>query len=202
MKKWIVMMAAFAALVIGLCISVRRSSQLSADWQRAEANVKAYGELLSTEKDKSVAYQLTAEQLSFTKDSVIQELDKVRKQLKIKDKDLKAVQRVSSSFSRTDTVIVSDTIFRDKTITVDTLIGDEWYQARLHLQYPSTVIISPKFKSEKDIVVYTRKQTINPPKKFWLLRLFQKKHRVLTVVVREKNPYASDEESRYVEVVK
>lgn len=102
---------------------------------------------------------------------------------------------------KTDTVIFRDTLFQ-KEIAIDTLIGDNWYKAEVHLHYPSTLILSPSFKSEKNIVVSTKKETINPPKKFWLFRLFQKKHKVLKVNVIEKNPYAVDSESRYVEIIK
>lgn len=51
-------------------------------------------------------------------------------------------------------------------------------------------------------VVRSRKETVNPPKKLWLLRLFQKKHRVLNIKVIEKNPYVENSESRYVEIAK
>ena len=72
----------------------------------------------------------------------------------------------------------------------------------LKLKYPSTVIVNPVVKSEKHIIVSTKKETVNPPKKLWILRLFQKKHRVLHVNVIEKNPYMDNQESRYVEIIK
>ena len=87
-------------------------------------------------------------------------------------------------------------------MAVDTLIGDSWYNAKVSLKYPSTVVIQPTFKSEKNIIVSTKKETVNPPKKLWILRLFQKKHTVLKIDVIEKNPYVSNEESRYVEIIK
>ena len=46
------------------------------------------------------------------------------------------------------------------------------------------------------------KQTVNPPKKFFIARWFQKKHNVLQVEVVEKNPYMDDQKSKYVEIVK
>jgi len=171
-------------------------------WETAEANVRAYANLASDTEGKTVALQLTVDQLGYFKDSVLQELDKTRKELKIKDKNLKALQSVSSSFSRRDTIILRDTLFRNPSLIVDTLLGDKWYQLQLGLKYPSMIAVKPYFKSEKHIIVSSKKETVNPPKKFWLFRLFQKKHLVLHIDVVEKNPYVGNESSRYIEIIK
>jgi hypothetical protein len=81
-------------------------------------------------------------------------------------------------------------------------MGDKWYQLSLGLEYPSMITVKPYFKSEKHIVVSSKKETVNPPKKFFLFRWFQKKHVIIHVDVIEKNPYVSDENSRYVEIMK
>lgn len=184
-----------------LIISLKTGSHYKDKWSKAEANIKAYNKLLSASKEKSAAFQLTAKQLSSAKDSILKELNKTRKKLKIKDKSLKSVQYIATTIEKTDTLIFRDTLFQ-KEVTIDTLIGNEWYKADIHLNYPSTLIFSPSFKSEKHIMVSTKKETINPPKKLWILRLFQKKHKVLNIEVIEKNPYAIDSESRYVEIIK
>lgn len=171
-------------------------------WERTEANVKAYSMSLSKEGEKNTALQLTVDQLGYFKDSVLQELDKTRKELKVKDKNLKALQSVSSSFSKSDTIILKDTLFKEISLDIDTVLGDKWYNVRLGLKYPSMIAVKPYFKSEKRIVVSSKKETVNPPKKFFLFRWFQRKHIVLHVDVIEKNPYVSNESSRYVEIVK
>jgi hypothetical protein len=56
--------------------------------------------------------------------------------------------------------------------------------------------------SKKHIAVSTRRETVNPPKKFFLLRWFQKRHTVLNVDVIEKNPYVEGQTSKYVEIIK
>lgn len=99
-------------------------------------------------------------------------------------------------------ILQKDTIFKDKSLCMDTTLHDKWYSINLKLKYPSTTIVKPSFKSEKHIVVSTKKETVNPPRKFWILRLFQKKHKVLHVDVIEKNPYMENQESRYVEIIK
>ncbi len=170
-------------------------------WEVAEANVKAYSSELSATGNKNTALQLTVDQLEYFNDSVLKALDDTRKALKVKDSNLKALQAVKSSFSKRDTIILRDTLFKEPTLSVDTLIGDDWYTLRLGLHYPSMIAVKPEFKSEKHIVVSTKKETVNPPKKFFLLRWFQKKHLVIHVDVVEKNPYVDDETSKYIEIV-
>lgn len=204
-RKYIglVMLTAIIVEAFFLNQALSKAKQMEENWKTAQANVQAYDELLSNSKHKNVALQLTTDQLISAKDSVIRELEQTRKQLKIKEKNVKAEQYIASSFSRVDTIkLAGDTIFKDRELVVDTLIEDSWYNAKVSLKYPSTVVIQPTFKSEKNIIVSTKKETVNPPKKLWILRLFQKKHTVLKVDVVEKNPYVSNEESRYVEIIK
>ena len=200
MKKYLIIAIIILVAIIGaMWQQVKYANE---KWETAEANVKSYASLHSEDKKMNVALQLTCDQLGYFKDSVLRELDKTRKELKIKDKNLKALQSVSSSFSRTDTITMRDSLFRDSSIAIDTLIGDKWYNVRLGFKYPSMVAVKPYFKSEKHIVVSSKKETVNPPKKFFLLRWFQRKHWVINVDVVEKNPYVDNESSRYVEIIK
>ena len=201
MKKWIIVILGYAVLIGLLLISFKDKGNYEKKWKDAVSNVKAYDKLLSNSNEKNVAYKLTAEQLSYANDSILKELNDTRKKLKVKDKNLKSVQYITSTLSRVDTITLKDTIFKEP-LKVDTIIGDKWYNVKIALSYPSTIIVSPTFKSEKNIVVSTKKETVNPPKKFWLFRLFQKKHTIIKVDVIEKNPYVSNEESRYVETIK
>ena len=173
-------------------------------WKVSEGNVKAYASMFDNSKKQNAALLLTVDQLEYFKDSVLQELDATRKELKVKDKDLKALQQVKSSFTRTDTITITqvDTLFKEPSLAIDTVLGDEWYKLNLGLKYPSTIAVKPYFKSEKHIVVSSKKETVNPPKKFFLLRWFQKHHTVLHIDVIEKNPYVKEQSSRYIEIIK
>jgi hypothetical protein len=51
-------------------------------------------------------------------------------------------------------------------------------------------------------VVSERKETVGPPKKFFLFRWFQKKYKILHIDVVEKNPYISEGNGKYIEIVK
>lgn len=204
MNKWIKWAIALLLIIMVLLLlfSLKENRYLANKWTTAEENVKAYSELLSKTDHKNRAYKLTVEQLNSLQDSILQELNAARKELGIKDSKLKSLQYVASSFSTTDTIIVKDTLFRDPTISIDTTLLNEWYSVNVNLQYPSKIVITPSFKSKKYIIVSSRKETVNPPKKFFLLRWFQKKHTVLQVDVKENSPYITDGDSRYIEILK
>jgi len=72
-----------------------------------------------------------------------------RKQLGIRDKDIRSMQLVTSTTNRTDTVVFRDTILADGGVSTDTVLGDTWYTLRLGLRYPDTIEVSPSFRSRK-----------------------------------------------------
>lgn len=200
-------------LICGLILSVLSvinnyylvKSKLSADkkWKEAVENAKAYSELFSNSENKNRAFKLTIDQLKNSNDSIFKQLNEARKELKVKDSKLKSLQYVSSSFSKVDTITLKgDTIFKDSHIDIDTLLTDEWYSVKVGLKYPSTVTVEPIFKSIKYIVVSAKKETVNPPKRFFLFRWFQKKQIRLNVDVVEKNPYVQNQDNRFVEIVR
>lgn len=190
------------ALSMILMVMVKQVHDTNRKLSAAMANIKAYDSELSESNDKNVAYQLTIDQLNSFQDSILGKLNETKKELKIKDKKIQSLQYVESNFSVVDTLILPDTIFKEPTFAMDTLLGDEWYSVGLKLEYPSLISVNPEFKSEKHIIVSTKRETINPPKKFFLLRWFQKKHNVLQVNIEEKNPYIQNTYSKYVEVIK
>lgn len=166
------------------------------------ANEKAFLMENSGLKDQNRVFQFTVEQLEYFNDSLITKINEVRKELKIKDKNLKQMQYLLSEAQKKDTIVFRDTIFRDPLIKVDTLLGDKWCQMKLGLRYPSTIITEPKFVSEKYIIVDYRKETVDPPKKCFITRWFQKKHKIVEVNVVEKNPYIENKQQRFIEIVK
>lgn len=182
---------------------IKSKTSTDKKWKEAVENAKAYSELFSNSEGKNRAFKLTIDQLKNSNDSIFQELNEARKELKVKDSKLKSLQYVSSSFSKVDTITLKgDTIFKDSHVNIDTLLSDKWYSVRVGLKYPSTVSIEPKFLSIKYIVVSAKKETVNPPKRFFLFRWFQKKQIRLNVDVVEKNPYVQNQDNRFVEIVR
>lgn len=188
--------------MIALYFTLKSKKETEKRWKEAIANVKSYDNLFNGSKNNDIAFLLTIDQLKYSNDSIFQELNEVRRELKIKDSKLKSLQYISSNFTKSDTIILKDTVFKDERIDIDTLLSDEWYSINVGLRYPSSITVTPKFKSEKAVIVSAKKETVNPPKKFFLFRWFQKKHIVLHVNVIEKNPYIEDQDNRYVEIIK
>ena len=164
-------------------------------------NQKAFIAENSSLKNESRAFKFTIEQLNYYNESILQKMNNVRKELKIKDRNLKQLQYLKSISTRKDTVLFTDTIFKDRNLVLDTLIGDKWYNIRLGLKYPNLIYTEPTFTSEKYIIVNKKKETINPPKKFFLFRWFQKKHWVMEVHIKEKNPYIKETNNKFVEII-
>jgi len=189
-------------LGLALVLAVKQIEILDKKWKDATINMKAYSAQLDASKKDNVAFQMTIDQLRYYGDSIMRELDKTKKELNVKDKNTIALQYVGSTFTKSDTVMLRDTVFKEPAFALDTTLEDQWYSMRIGLSYPSTVAVSPRFHSEKHIIVSSKKETVNPPKKFFLLRWFQKKHRVVKVDVIEKNPYVKDEENTYIHIVK
>ena len=144
--------------------------------------------------------QLNIEQLKYSNNITLDKLNKVRKELNIKDKELQKLQDQLSISNKTDTVVYRDTIFKEG-IKLDTLIKDDWYSLNLDLEYPSTIIVNPKFKSEKYVVTSLKKEIKGTPKKCWLGRIFQKKHNVVRVEVVEKSPYIETKEQVFINII-
>lgn len=166
------------------------------------SNQKAFIAENSSLKEENRVFKFTIEQLNHYNDSILQKMNEVRKELKIKDKDLKQMQYLLSEAQKKDTIVLRDTLFREPTLKIDTLLGDRWYQMKLGLRYPSTIITEPKFVSEKYVIVNYKKETINPPKKCFIARWFQRKQKVVEVNVVEKNPYIENKQQRFIETVK
>lgn len=178
-----------------------RNQDLKEEISVSMSNQKAFIAENSSLKEENRVFKFTVEQLNYYNDSILQKMNDVRKELKIKDDNLKQMQYLLSEATKKDTIVFRDTLFREPTLNIDTLVGDRWYQVKLGLKYPSTIITDPKFVSEKYIITSLKKETINPPKKCWLLRLFQKKHKILEVEVVEKCPYVENKQQRFIEIV-
>lgn len=200
MKK--VLVITIIILASCLAAAVIECKDVRTKYLNAAETIKAYDAQLDSTKICNKVFKMTIDQLEHSNDSIFRESQKIREQLKIKKKNVQSVQYLSSVIHKTDTLVLSDTIFRPVTNGLDTIIGDEWYKLNLKMRYPDTMVISPNFKSSQYIIAHVKKETIAQPKKWWWQRLFQKKHRVLNVEVVERNPYIDVKTNKYVEIIK
>lgn len=178
-----------------------RYQKLSTEYSTSIENIKAYDAELSGLKDDTKVYKLTIEQLNYFNDSIIKKMKVVQKELGIKDKRLQQLQYEASHAQRHDTIVLRDTLFRDPQLKLDTIVGDKWFKTNLHLEFPSTIALSPEIELERYTFINGKRETVNPPKKFFLFRWFQKKHTVVEVNVREMNPYVKNKTQRFIQIV-
>ena len=202
-RKYIGITALALIFVLGVTtyIQHKKVKSLNIELSISKSNEKAFIEENNELKDRNLAFKFTIDQINYLNDSLITKMNEIRKELKIKDKDLKQMQYLLSTAQKTDTIVFRDTLFRDRNLQIDTLLGDDWYNIKLGLSYPNLITTTPTFKSEKYIVTSTRKETIKPPKKCAIARWFQKKHKVVEVIIHEKNPYITNKEERFIEIV-
>lgn len=188
-------------LAVSTYILYNRNQDLKGEISVSMSNQKAFIAENSSLKEENRVFKFTVEQLNYYHDSILQKMNEVRKELKIKDKDLKQMQYLLSEAKKKDTIVFIDTLFREPSLNIDTIIGDKWYNIRLGLKYPSYIYTEPTFTSEKYIIVNKKKETVNPPKKFFLFRWFQRKHWVMEVHIKEKNPYIKEVNNKFVEII-
>lgn len=196
-------------IVVLLCIfsistyvSCERNKSLKNSLSLAISNEKAFVSENDSLRNQNKVFKFTIDKLNYYNDSILQKMNDVRKELRVKDKNLVSLQYISSIASKKDTIVFTDTIFKDKEFKVDTIVSDKWYNLKLELKYPNLIYAEPTFNSEKYIIVTKKKETINPPKKFFLFRWFQKKHYVLEVIVKDKNPYVKETNNKFIEIIK
>lgn len=203
MKKYIYIALMFvlsALLLSGYKVYVD-AQKYKTLYNKERQNVEAYENLNSSLSEDIKEFQLTIDELKNSKDSINQKLNRQIKERKLKEKNVQSVQYITSIGHKVDTIVLVDTIFK-KPIAIDTILGDEWYNIKLGLKYPSTIITEPSFKSEKYVVIHTKKEYDKKPSKIFFIRWFQKKHTSVVVDVEEKNPYIENKESRFIKIIK
>ena len=189
------------ALSTTIVIMNNRINKLNYEVTNAITNIKAYELENSTLRDNTIEFQYTIEQLNYSKDSLNHRINELRKDLKIKDKDIQKLQYMLSENQKKDSIVfVHDTLFREN-IKVDTILNDNWSKLHLQLEYPNTVLAEYSFKNESLVTTYLKKETINPPHKCAFIRWFQKKHKVIHVEIKEQNPYCEIKEQRFINIV-
>ena len=193
------------SIIVGLIFTISTQSSnirnLKKELAISTANEKALFEDNSSLQNKKRTLQLTVDQLNHLNDSIIMKMNETRRELKVKDKYIQSLEYQLSEASKTDTIVFRDTLFRESTFQLDTTMMDKWYSLNLQLKYPSTIIASPKFISERYVIQSFRKEPIKIAKKCWIWRVFQRKHIVLETEVVEKSPYIINKKEKYIKII-
>ena len=190
------------ALLIATTASIyKHNRELNYKLDIAKANEKAYYMQFDSLNTKNKLLNFTVEQLNYYNDSILNKMNDLRKELKIKDKELLSLYYLNSQITKIDTILMKDTIFV-KSLKLDTIVGDRWYTMKLGLEYPNKIVVNPSFISEKYIITNSKKETIEPPKKYWIQRIFQKKHTIAEINIVEKSPYIKETQNQFIQIIK
>lgn len=208
MKIEKILMALVIALSILLCISIYIDRCRIAQNKSNEANLKAYIALNDTLRSTNRMFEFKASQLNYLNDSLVNQMNTIRKNIGVKDKNLKGLGYIKSTVRIHDTLFVNRIRDGDKPLSIDTVINKKWYQIEIDYkgsrcsECKDTLVVSPKISSEKYVVISTSKEYVDAPKKWWLQRIFQKKEEVVDVKVEEMNPYIYSDHERFIKVIK
>lgn len=196
----LIIVAIIAGLGTTVVVMNNRIDKLNTEVAEATTNIKAYELENLALKDNTIEFQYTIEQLNHSKDSLNQKINKLRKDLKIKDKDIQKLQYVLSENQKKDSIIIHDTLFIEK-VKIDTTLSDDWSKLHLQLEFPNKVVTEYSFKNESLVTTYLKKETIKPPHKCIFIRWFQKKHKMIYVEVNEQNPYCEIKEQKFINII-
>ena len=164
--------------ISGLCVGLllcwgialhNQNKKLSQSLETAQNNIEAYQGLLGDSQQASNVLKLTVEQLQNSKDSILHKLDSVRKELKIKPKQIHTaatqtqVLNVIGSKGVGGNIIVKDSLYTDSIL----------YNPLTKVKYTignDTVNIAIDLRNEQYLYVYTKREYKN--KKNFFKRLF------------------------------
>lgn len=201
MRKYIYITIAIiiGCLLTWIGIECYRASNYKSLYEKELQNVEAYRVTNSGLEGEVIEYRMTIDELYASKDSLDRKLAASVQQLNVATNKIKNLQYQLKEASRVDTIKMVDTIFIEG-VNIDTTLGDEWYNLRLQLQYPATVITEPTFSSEQFVYIYNKKEYVGGKSKCFFINWFKKKYMVTEVKIEEKNPYIKTINQKFIEV--
>lgn len=200
MRKLILKILSYAILALTIFFMWQRINSLNIALDNSVNNEKAYAAENSGLKESNRVFKLSITQLEYYNDSLMVKMREVANENGIKDKKIKALQYQLEHFSKRDTIILRDTIFKDPGFILDTCIIDKWNKSCLHLEYPGIIALDNEYNNEKYITLSSHKEPVKP-RKWFLPRWFTRKHIVVEVLVVDENPYVTTPQQRYIEII-
>ena len=204
MKKWIYIIFSIllSLFILYFINTIKNNKKLRGEIDIYNQNIETLLHTRDTLEISNRALLINTDLLNYSNDSLIRELNKIRKDIKIKEKEIESLHKINLIGNKKDSLIVRDTIFRDKLVNIDTTIRDKWSAVNIKLEYPSTIKVDMTMMSDLSIFTYNRKEPIKKPKKTKLGRFFQKKRKVLEVEVVENNPNIVIKQNKFIKIIK
>lgn len=190
-------------LLLGTVVLFYKYKSSQEKLNNAIINNKAFQEELALVEEDNLQFNLDINTLKSMNDSISLKLKESIQKSRIKEKRIEQLVHINNILQRKDTVYINnvDTIFVDN-LNVDTVIGDEYYNLRLQLQYPNKIITTPTFINELNVITHTSREYVKPRKKFWIQRIFQKRHTVVRGTIINNNPYVIQSNNRFIKIIK
>ena len=163
---------------------------------RLSNNIQAYEQLVTNKEEINTTLQLTVKELTNSQDSLLQQLNTVRQELKIKNKNLKQAQVINT--------VIKDTV--TKVITVD-----KNFNETLKINPLTTIkvsrtdsILTAKIDIQKQQILFIEEKKVykNKYKNAWI-RFWHfdwKKIRVRKYQIQNSNPLIRVTDTRIVEI--
>lgn len=187
--KWIrnnynIVATLLISVLVSIVLMMNSSIQIkNQQIDKLNNNVLFYQEQTSSIKDENRTLQLTIDEFKQSKDSVIVQLDELRKELKIKDDELEQVQQISQEIKVDTTVIVKEDNFVQE-------IKPNELTSLLISKKDSILTAKLDIKNEQTLFISTKKEYKNEYKN-WFCRLIHFDFKKRTV--RKYNIYNSND---------
>lgn len=163
---------------------------------RLSNNIQAYEQLVTNKEEINTTLQLTVKELTNSQDSLLQQLNTVRQELKIKNKNLKQAQVINAVIKDTVTKVITvdknfnETLKINPLTTIKVSRTDSILTAKIDIQNQQILFIEEK-------KVYKNKYK-NGWIRFW--HFDWKKIRVRKYQIQNSNPLIRVTDTRIVEI--
>jgi len=192
-----IIIATVVLIMLGLTISVLYTKYKNAisERDRIQTNLEYYQTKSSKEGAANIVLQQTVNELSASKDSLIQKIDSLRKELKLKPKTVQTVVYTQTVIRDTLTDTIPITLNFEATVTPNSQTSIKV------IRKDSSLTVIPDIRNEQTIFVYTETKYRY---KYWISRLFHlnfKKTRTNKYIIENSNSLIKTGESRIVNIV-
>ena len=181
------------AAIFVLCSQLKNKNE---EINRLSNNIQAYEQIVSNKEENNRVLQLTINELNNSKDSLIQQVNEVKKELKVKDKNLKQVQVINTVIKDTITKVItrdrdfSETLKLNPLTTIKVNRTDSILTAKIDIQNQQILFVEEK-------KVYKNKYK-NGWVRFW--HFDWKKIRIRQYQIENSNPLIKVTDTRIVEL--
>ena len=167
-----------------------------------KANEKAYvnaTKVWKDESDRHVAesrtFQKTIADQKYENDKITKQQNKLIKDLNL---DIKRLKQVGYISTKIDTVLVPTEITKDSCYKFE-------YGPQMKASFcikNKQAFYKPQISNDVSIFFTDKRETVDPPKKFFIARWFQKKHTIVNATAINSNKFVSTDTLRVTYIIK